>query len=294
MFYFPNLFSDSPVLTTSPEPPAPPPSTPQVLRYRSIWVSDLHLGTRGCQAERFLDFLRHTESDFLYLVGDIIDGWQLKKRWYWPQPHNDVVQKILRRAHKGTEVCYIPGNHDEAARDFSGLRFGGVLVTNEAIHTTAQGKRLLIIHGDSFDAVMIYARWLAELGDTAYTVILAVNRWFNLLRRKMGLSYWSLSSYLKNRVKNAVAYITAFETFIANEARRRRADGIVCGHIHQAQIKNIGSTAYYNDGDWVESCTALVEDMQGNLFVLNWAREREALLSGQMPALQASVALSTA
>jgi UDP-2,3-diacylglucosamine pyrophosphatase LpxH len=226
-----------------------------------------------------LDFLRHTESDYLYLVGDIVDGWQLKKRWFWPQPHNDVVQKILRRARKGTDVFFIAGNHDEFARDFCGLQFGGVLVTDQIIHETASGQRLLVVHGDKYDAVMSYAKWLAYLGDAAYDLALLLNRIFNHIRRRLGFSYWSLSAYLKHKVKNAVSYIGAFEHFLAEEAKRQGADGVVCGHIHHAEIRMIGPVMYCNDGDWVESCTALVEDMTGQLSIIRWTEDRDRLLA---------------
>ncbi len=255
-----------------------PPSNEPVLRFRSIWISDLHLGTRGCQAEQILDFLRHTESDLLYLVGDVVDGWQLKKHWYWPQKHNDVIQKILRRARKGTQVFFLPGNHDEAARDFCGLSFGGVQVLDSVIHMTADGKRLFVLHGDAFDAVINYAKWLAKLGDAAYTFALAVNAALNRIRRKLGFSYWSLSSYLKYKVKNAVEYIGAYENVVADEARRRRVDGVICGHIHHAEMRPIGAIRYCNCGDWVESCTALVEDQTGALMIIDWPRQRAALL----------------
>lgn len=249
-----------------------------VLRFRSIWVSDIHLGTKGCQAERLLDFFRHTESDYLYLVGDIVDGWHLRKRWYWPQAHNDVVQKILRRARHGTRVYYVPGNHDEAARPFCGLHFGGVYVTDEAIHETADGKRILILHGDQFDVVIGYAKWLAHLGDTAYDMALFLNRIFNAARRLLGLSYWSLSAYLKHKVKNAVEHIGAFEGFIAESARHQSVDAVLCGHIHHAEIRQVDDVLYLNDGDWVESCTAIVEDYSGKLTIIRWAEERDRLL----------------
>lgn len=255
------------------------------LRFRSIWISDVHLGTRGCQANVLLDFLKHTESEFLYVVGDLIDGWRLRKRWFWPAAHNDVIQQILRRAREGAQTVYLPGNHDEVARDFCGLRFGGVLVTNETIHVTATGQRLLIIHGDQFDSVMGCAKWLAHIGDTAYTFLLGVNFVFNYVRRKLGFSYWSLSAYLKRKVKNAMASVGDFENFIANEARRHDAHGVVCGHIHRAQIRQIGQVLYCNDGDWVESCTALVEDMQGKLSIICWPKERDGLL-GTSKAIQ--------
>ena len=250
----------------------------KLLKFRSIWISDIHLGTRGCQAELLLDFLKYTESDYLYLVGDIVDGWQLRKRWYWPQSHNDVIQKILRRARKGAHVFFVPGNHDEAARNFCGLHFGGVYVINELVHETGQGKRLLVLHGDQFDMVMGCARWLAHLGDFAYELSLKINTVFNYIRRKLGFSYWSLSAYLKNKVKNAVSHISDFEHFIAERAAHHKADGVVCGHIHHAQMRTIGDVLYCNDGDWVESCTALVEDMQGNLSIIYWARQRDQLL----------------
>jgi UDP-2,3-diacylglucosamine pyrophosphatase LpxH len=259
-----------------------------VLRFRSIWISDIHLGTRGCQAEALLDFLRYTESDFLYLVGDIIDGWHLRKRWYWPQEHNDVVQKILRRAKHGTQVFFVAGNHDEFARDFIGLHFGGVFVTNEVIHETLQGKKLLILHGDQFDAVMSYAKWLAHLGDKAYDFALWLNRIFNFMRKMFGLNYWSLSAWLKHKVKNAVEHISAFENFIAESAHRHQADGVVCGHIHHAEIRSIGDVLYCNDGDWVESCTALVEHLDGRLSIIRWLDERDTLLGLPVPSTHAA------
>ena len=252
-----------------------------VLKYRAIWISDIHLGTRSCQAGLLLDFLRHTESEFLYLVGDIVDGWQLRKRWYWPQEHNDVVQKVLRRANHGAKVFFVPGNHDEAIRGYCGLHFGGVFITNEVVHTTAKGRRLLILHGDQFDAVMNCAKWLAHLGDKAYEITLFMNRLLNFARHKLGFPYWSLSAYLKHKVKNAVEHISDFENFIAERARHHNADGVVCGHIHHAEMRDIGKVLYCNDGDWVESCTALVEDMQGQLSIIHWPSQRDSLLAGQ-------------
>jgi UDP-2,3-diacylglucosamine pyrophosphatase LpxH len=243
-------------------------------RYRAIWLSDVHLGTRGCQAEILLDFLKSTESQYLYLVGDIIDGWRMRRSWYWRQSHNDVVQKILRKARKGTRVVYIPGNHDENFRDFARHRFGRVAILNEAFHVTADGRRLWILHGDAFDGVVKHARWLAVLGDGAYNLALGLNTGFNLLRRRLGLSYWSLSAYLKHKVKNAVEYISHFEKAVVAEARKRRADGVVCGHIHHAEIREIDGFLYCNDGDWVESCTALVEHSDGRLEIIRWAELR--------------------
>ncbi len=240
--------------------------------YRAIWISDVHLGTPGCQAKFLLDFLKHNESDTLYLVGDIIDGWRLKKSIYWPQSHNDVVQKILRKARKGTEVVYVPGNHDESVRQFLGLSFGEIKVVPEAIHTTADGRKLWITHGDLFDGVMQYAKWLAYVGDNLYSLILYFNRYLNLLRIRMGMQYWSLSQYLKHQVKNAVSYIADFEMIMAREARLRGCQGVVCGHIHKAEIRMIDNLLYCNDGDWVESLTALVETHEGDLKIVHWPR----------------------
>lgn len=247
------------------------PQSPLKKHYRTIWISDLHLGTKDSQAELLLDFLKYTESQTLYLVGDIIDGWQLKKSWHWKQSHNDVIQKVLRKARKGTRVIYIPGNHDEAARDYTGLNFGGIQIRQEAEHTTVDGKRLLVLHGDEFDGVMQYAKWLAHLGDKLYMWALALNRHLNKIRRAMGKPYWSLSQYLKHKVKNAVSFITQFETILADAAKRRDFDGVVCGHIHQAEIKEYDGIIYANCGDWVESLTALVENDQGELNIIHWA-----------------------
>lgn len=245
---------------------------PLTARFRTIWISDIHLGTRGCKADKLLDFLKKTESENLYLVGDIIDGWRLKRSWYWPQEHNDVVQKILRKARKGTNVVFVPGNHDEFARDYTDHHFGGVHVMDRVIHETAAGKRLLVLHGDQFDVVVRYAKWLAVLGDGAYTILLALNNWFNRARQQLGRPYWSLSAYLKLKVKNAVKYIAEYETAIARAAAAEGVDGVVCGHIHHAEMRDIDGVLYCNDGDWVESCSALVEHMDGRLELIFWAQ----------------------
>lgn len=244
---------------------------PRRQSYRTIWISDLHIGTRQCKADLLLEFLRANQCDFLYLVGDIIDGWSLRKNWYWRDIDNDVVQKILQTAQQGTMVFYIPGNHDEAARDYCGLEFGGIQVHQEAVHTLADGRKLLVIHGDEFDGVVKYSKWLAHLGDRAYTLALHLNHWFNYARRRLGYPYWSLSAYLKHVVKNAVSYISRFETAVADAARQRGVQGVVCGHIHKAEIREIDNILYCNDGDWVESCTALVEHQDGKLEIIDWA-----------------------
>jgi UDP-2,3-diacylglucosamine pyrophosphatase LpxH len=239
--------------------------------YRAVFISDLHLGTPGCQAVALLDFLKAHPSTHLYLVGDIIDGWQLRRRWYWPQAHNDVVQKVLRSARKGCRVVFVPGNHDEFARGFIGHSFGGIEVIHDAVHTTADGRQLWITHGDHFDGVVQCAKWLAYLGDNLYEFTLRLNRHINSLRARLGLPYWSLSAYLKHKVKKALNYVMDFEAAVAAEARRRGHDGVVCGHIHRAEMREIDGTLYCNDGDWVESRSALVEHLDGRLELVHWA-----------------------
>ena len=251
-------------------PPADPTGDGPPHPHRTIWISDIHLGTAGCKADFLLDFLRWNDSDTRYLVGDIIDGWQLKKGWTWRQSHNDVVQKILRKARKGTHVIYIPGNHDEFARGYVDHAFGGIDVVYEAVHVTADGRRLLVTHGDLFDGVIRHAKWLAALGDTLYTSVLALNHSVNRARVRLGFGYWSLSQYLKHKVKNAVGFIADYEHALIGEARRRGFDGVVCGHIHKAEIRMIDDILYCNDGDWVESLTALVEDHAGRLALVEW------------------------
>lgn len=265
--------------------PDPAPSAPN--RYRTIFVSDTHLGTRGCKAELLVDFLRHNECDCLYFIGDIIDVWRLRRSWFWPQSHNDIVLEVLRKVRSGTKIVYIPGNHDEIARDYTGLTLGGLEVAFEVIHETADGRRFLILHGDHFDGIVKHARWLAHLGDWAYAVALGVNDGLNLLRRRMGLSYWSLSAYLKHKVKNAVEYVSNYENAIVREALRRKVDGVICGHIHHAEMREIEGILYCNDGDWVESCTALVEDQHGALSIIRWTR-----MGGEVETLREAVAVA--
>ena len=245
-------------------------------RYRTVWISDVHLGTAGCNAGLLLDFLKSIECEKLYLVGDIIDGWKLRKGWYWPALHNDVVRAVLKMAKHGTHVIYVPGNHDEVLRDFVGLRFGDVEVAAEDIHVTADGRRLLVIHGDQFDNVVLYARWLAFLGDGVYTLLLKSNGAVNWVRRRLGLPYWSLAAHMKKRVKNAVQFISRYEEVVAQAAADRAVDGVVCGHIRSAEIRRFGDVTYHNDGDWVESCTALVEHGDGRMEIVDWAEHRRA------------------
>ncbi|MEZ0170182.1 UDP-2,3-diacylglucosamine diphosphatase [Microvirga sp. TS319] len=241
------------------------------IRVRTLFLSDLHLGTKGCQAEALLDFLRSYDAETIYLVGDIVDGWRLKSGWYWPQSHNDVVQKLLRKARKGSALVYVPGNHDEFLRDYVGINLGGIELADHAIHETANGKRYLVIHGDQFDLVVRHARWLALLGDGAYTAALFVNTYLNIARRKLGLTYWSLSAWAKLKVKNAVNFISRFEELLAAEARRQEVDGVICGHIHHPAMHEKFGIAYVNTGDWVESCTVVVEHWDGTLELIRWS-----------------------
>ena len=246
------------------------------MRVRTLFLSDVHLGTKGCQAETLLDFLRCYDAATIYLVGDIVDGWQLKSGWFWPQAHNDVVQKLLRKARKGAKVVYIPGNHDEFLRHYYGTHFGGIEVVADAVHVTATGMHYLVVHGDLFDVVIRHARWLAVLGDKAYDLAIWLNTHFNAIRRMFGLTYWSLSQWAKLRVKNAVNFIGAFEQALAREARRRGADGVICGHIHHAVIHDKFGIHYVNCGDWVESCTAVAEHADGRLEIITWTDEADA------------------
>lgn len=248
---------------------------PNVRRIRTMFISDVHLGTKGSQADLLLDFLKWHDADTIYLVGDIIDGWRLKSGWYWPQAHNDVIQKLLRKVRKGTRLVYLPGNHDEFLRDYTGLNFGGIEIVDTTVYETAAGKRYLIIHGDQFDVVVRHAKWLALLGDWAYVLALGINTQVNAVRRRLGLTYWSLSAWAKLKVKNAVNFIGKFEDTLSQEAMRANVDGVICGHIHHAASHEINGVHYVNTGDWVESCTAVVETYEGLLEVIRWTTVRE-------------------
>ncbi|MFL2676477.1 MAG: UDP-2,3-diacylglucosamine diphosphatase [Alphaproteobacteria bacterium] len=245
--------------------------------YRTIWISDLHLGTPGCKAEILLDFLKEIKSETIYLVGDIVDGWRLKKNWYWPQSHNDVVQKLLRKARKGVKVVFIPGNHDEAARKYLGVNFGDIKIQHQAVHKTANGKKLWVVHGDQFDGVIRHAKWLAYIGDKGYAMLITLNNTFNKIRKFLNLPYWSLSQFIKLKVKKAVSFVTAFENVMVMEAKRKGYDGVVCGHIHKAELKDVNGIIYANDGDWVESLTALAENHDGSLEIIDWSKKLMAL-----------------
>ncbi|WP_287957948.1 UDP-2,3-diacylglucosamine diphosphatase [Filomicrobium sp.] len=239
-------------------------------RYRAMFISDVHLGTRACQAGQLLDFLREHDADTIYLVGDIVDFWRIKRGAVWPQSHNDVLQKLLRKARKGARIVFIPGNHDDGLRQYCGQRFGGIEIERQFIHETADGKRYIVMHGDEFDVVVRYAKWLAFLGDRSYQLALWTNAPVNFVRRRLGLEYWSLSNYLKLRVKSAVNFIGEFERKLSSEAQRRDADGVICGHIHHAASRNFGDIHYLNTGDWVESCTAIGETEDGRFELIRW------------------------
>jgi len=241
-------------------------------KYRTVWISDVHLGTPGCKAAHLVDFLKHVDCDRLYLVGDIIDGWKLRSTWYWPQEHTNVLRKLLTKASRGTEIVYVTGNHDEFLRKFVHfrLRAGNLRLCNEAIHTTADGRRLLVMHGDLFDVITRYHRWVALAGDVAYNAMMSINMHLNRARAVLGMRYWSLSAFAKNSVKNAVNVISEFEESLTRECQRRGLDGVVCGHIHHAEARMVGDVGYYNCGDWVEGCSALVEHRDGRIEVLRW------------------------
>jgi len=247
------------------------------LKFRSVFISDIHLGFRGCSADYLLDFLHSIETETLYLVGDILDLWSLKKSFFWPQAHNNVIRTILGKAKRGTRVVYIPGNHDSVFREYDGMVFGNVEIRREAVHETADGRRLLVLHGDEFDSVIKASPMLEALGNHGYAFILRLNRYVNFFRRRFGFPYWSIAAYLKHKVKNAVSYIANFEQALADEARRRGLDGMVCGHIHRADISTIDGVLYCNDGDWVESCTTLTEDFEGRLALLRWTERKEVV-----------------
>ncbi len=250
--------------------------------FRTLFISDVHLGSKAAKTDFLLDFLRQHEADTIFLVGDIVDGWRLKRSWYWPQDCNDVVQKLLRKARKGTRIVYIPGNHDEFLRGFPGTQFGGIEVAERMIHETADGKKYLVLHGDEFDVVVRNARLLAYLGDWAYDTAIAINVVLAGLRRRLGMPYWSFSSWAKQQVKQAVNFIGEFQRVVAEEARRNEVDGVICGHIHHAIMEDIDGIHYINTGDWVESCTAIAEHPDGRFELISWGH----LVGAAKPAKQ--------
>ena len=255
-------------------------------KYRSVFISDVHLGFRGCNAKLLTSFLRNIECEYLYLVGDIIDIWSLKSKKYWPQSHNNVVRTILGKAKHNTKVIYITGNHDEMIRDYGTLMLGNVFIKEREIHTTADNKKFLVLHGDQFDGVVKYQKWLSKLGSVAYDYLLLISAFISHIRNKFNLPHWSLSNFLKYKVKNAVSYISSYEKAVSHTAEKEGVDGIVCGHIHHAEISMINEVKYMNCGDWVESCTALVETHDGEIQLIKWSDVYENLLKENNPVVK--------
>jgi len=244
--------------------------------YRAIFLSDIHLGRRGCRADVLLEFLKRHSCDRLYLAGDIIDGWRFRKGFYWPQAHTNVMRRFLTMSKRGTHVTYVTGNHDEFLRKYSDMEIGNIELVDSAVHHTADGRRLLVVHGDAYDVVTLYHRWVAVLGDIGYTTLLALNNHLNRWRARFGFGYWSLSAWVKHRVKRAVSYVSSFEKSVSHHCRQQGFDGVICGHIHHAEISQYDDVRYMNCGDWVESCTALVEDDAGTFRIIAWANELNA------------------
>jgi len=270
-----------------------PGTRPMKLEYKTVWISDTHLGSKGARAADLARFLKQVRCEKLYLVGDIIDCWRLKSRWYWPAAHNDVVRRILKHASRSTQVIYTPGNHDDAARQFVHMAFGGVDIKPHATHTTADGKKLLVTHGDQFDLVVQHSKWLSVLGSVAYETLLKINRYYNLVRLRLGLPYASLSQAIKLKVKRACTFISRFEEILAQEAEKKGLDGVVCGHIHKAEQRTMpNGVRYLNCGDWVESCTAIVETASGELKLLKWVDIQHAQNQPEMTERQAATSVN--
>ena len=251
--------------------------TEHVKRYKTLWLSDIHLGFKDCRAEYLLDCLNHIECDTIYLVGDVVDLWAMSRTLYWPASHYEVLRTLFRKANNGTRVVYIPGNHDEPFRDYVGHIFGPIEIRKEAVYTTLKGKRLLMFHGDCLDEHMQLSRWEHLVGDAAYDLLLFLNRWANFFRRRFGHHYWSLATYIKQRIPNARQVVDVFEAAAVQEAKKRGLDGVICGHIHQPALKDIDGLLYCNDGDWIENCTLLAEGEQGELELLQWTETRQML-----------------
>lgn len=265
-------FNPSPEWMSDPACEEPHPHCTDRIHHRSIWISDVHLGTSGAKAEMLCDFLKYNSCDTLYLVGDIIDGWSMKKRAYWPQQHVNVIRRMLTRSKKGTKIVYITGNHDEFLRRYSGMSFGNIHLVDEYIHHSPNGKKYWIVHGDAFDAVVFNKKWLVVIGDLAYDTMLKVNIWFNRARSALGMEQCSLATYLKNKVRTAFSIISNYEATLVKECKKRGLQGVICGHIHHPVLKEIDDIQYGNCGDWIESCSAMVENKQGHLEIIQWRK----------------------
>ncbi len=247
----------------------------QKTHYRSLWLSDIHLGHKDCKAEYLLDFLNHVHADTLYLVGDIVDMWAMSKRLNWPEAHNQLLHRLLTMTAEGTRVVYLPGNHDAPVQKYDGLNFADIEIRRECIHHTADGRKLLLLHGDRFDDEVCFGSLHAWIGDKGYDLLLFVNRWYNYIRCKMGFRYWSLAGHIKSKIKGANKAMQRFRQACVNYAKTQGADGVVCGHIHHAEISELDGVTYCNDGDWIENCSALTEDSQGQLSIVTWAEVRQ-------------------
>jgi UDP-2,3-diacylglucosamine pyrophosphatase LpxH len=258
------------------------PENGNLRRYRAIWISDIHLGTRHSRVDELLEFLRQAECRYLYLVGDFIDGWQLRSKWHWEDSYNLLIQKLLRKSRKATQVIYITGNHDEFVEQFLNVNFGSVMLAREVIHATADGKRYLVLHGHQFDGISHFNRLLDRIGTRLYDWILDFNLHFNRIRRSFGFGYWSIAAYLKYKAKAAIKYVSDFEDAIVQAARKHNVHGVICGHIHRPEIKQVGNITYMNSGDWVESCTALAENFDGTIELIHF-HENNAQPTGRRP-----------
>ncbi len=248
--------------------------------YRTIWISDLHLGSTQCQADVLLDFLKYNESEKLYLVGDIIDFWALSKKMYWPRDHNTVIQKVLRKARHGTRIIYVPGNHDENIRDYNNHVFGDIIVKNSDVHATSDGKQFLVVHGDEYDTIARHHKWIAKLGSVGYDLLLDINRILRMIRRLLGIqSSFSLAAFVKFKVKNIVQFVSEYEESIVTTLKDGGLDGVICGHIHHAEIKEMDGFLYVNTGDFVESCTAIVEHFNGTLELVKWRKSEPVIFT---------------
>lgn len=261
-----------------------------VHEYRTIWLSDIHLGYRGCKAEYLLDFLHSTEAETIYLVGDIIDIWSMKRSMYWPQSHNNVIRTILGKAKKGTRIIFIPGNHDIQIRELVENQFGNIEIYEEYIHETFNGKRILVLHGDVYDSIMQVGQLASFIGNFGYDFLMYLNRQIYKFRRMSGFPYWSLASFIKSKVKNAMKHIRKFEEIVARDVVHRNLDGVVCGHIHHPELRELNGILYCNDGDWVESCTAMVENQDGTLELVRWTEQQTILRSNNVKTFSQPVA----
>jgi UDP-2,3-diacylglucosamine pyrophosphatase LpxH len=254
-----------------------------------MFISDVHLGSRACKAAELIDFLDHHDADMIYLVGDIVDAWQLRSSWYWPAAHNDVLQRLLRKARKGSRIVYIPGNHDEFLRQYFGTHFGGIVVSECAVHVAPDGRRYVVTHGDQFDGTIRRARYFAGLADYVHALASAANTAVNFVRRQLDLPDWSMSKWARYKVKDMLNYVRSFEEALAGEARRRQAHGVICGHVHHAAVRDVSSVRYVNCGDWVESCSAAIEHFDGRLEIVAWRLDsRRELADAKIAQAQAA------